>query len=315
MIIRKFVQLLLAAAATTLPPAARAQEAACGNIGETSCAQTEAQPLPDVESPSVHLWSASVSAGISTLDDGPDGSYQALSLTRSVGRGYVRAGFMRYHGTLLQADIALPSDYYVGTIATGGNFDNWVTDGWVSYGRQVYGDIDSSAGQRKSTGPTGSDYYAFGGDFGRIITLAPNWYLTSTVAGSYAHGKLLRPAPTGTELHDLETDEPTWSGTATLRVDHAFGASRRHYIGLSLSRNWTSNAVSQLRFGPPMEDAGSLLPSSLYSKHYADSWFEVGATANMQLTNDLALDLYGTRRFSALAGNIVSAGVSLRKSF
>ena len=309
------MQLLLAAAATTLPLAARAQEVPCGNVEETSCAKTEVQSLPGVESTSVHLWSASASAGISTLDDGPDGSYQALSLTRSVGRGYVRAGFMRYHGTLLQADTALPSNYYVGTIGTGGNFDNWVIDGWVSYGRQVYGDIDSSAGQRKSTGPTASDYYALGGDFGRIVTLAPNWYLTSTVAGSFAHGKLLRPAPTGIDLVDLETDEPTWSGATTVRVDHAFGAFRRHYIGLSLSRNWTSNAVSQLRFGPPVEEAGSLVPGSLRSKHVADSWFEVGATANMQLTDNLALDLYGTRRFSALAGNTISAGVSLRKSF
>src|SRR3546814_20384989 len=71
---------------------------------------------------------------------------------------------LRYHCTLLQADTSLPSDYFIGTIAVGGNFNNWVIDAWASYGRQDYAEISTSAGKRPSSGETGSDYYALGMD-------------------------------------------------------------------------------------------------------------------------------------------------------
>lgn len=141
----------------------------------------EADP-PSSQSDTVEVapprWSATASAGLVGQNDGPDGSWQALSLSRIVGRGYLRAIMMRYRGTLTQADLALPSDYYVGTLAAGGNFDNWVVDGWASYGRQIYGRISSGQGSRASTGAKSSGYYAIGGDFGRVILLGRRFYLT-----------------------------------------------------------------------------------------------------------------------------------------
>lgn len=291
--------------ALSLPAApATAQEADTVSADEQTAA-TPTEPL---------LWTGTISAGVSARDDGPDGSWQSLSLTRTVGRGYLRGSVMRYHGTLTQADTALPSDYYVGTFGAGGNFDNWVVDGWASYGRQDYGRISTSLGSRSSTGAKGSDYYAIGGDFGRILPLGRSFFLTPTVAASFADGKLLRPAPAVTNLRDQETDEPTWSANAAIRVDHAFGPSGVHYAGLSLSRNWTSNGLSALRIGRN-EDPGAELPFRLYSKHYADSWFEAGATANMKLGDNLYLDLFATRSFGVKAGNMTSAGATLRRSF
>lgn len=272
----------------------------------------EPAPAPAPEPP----WSLSASAGIGARDDGPDGTWRAIALTRTVGRGYLRAGLMRYHGTLLQADVALPSDYTIATLGAGGNFNNWVVDGWASYGRQDYGKISTSAGSRPSNGSRHSDYWALGGDFGRIFALGGNWYLTSTVTGSFASGKLLRPAPTGSGLPDLETAEPTWSANASLRIDHAFGPAQSHYAGLSISRNWTSNGISALQLASIGSGSGvGDLPDHLDSKHYADGWFEAGATASMKLADRIHLDMFGSRSFGVTASNVTTAGVSLRKAF
>lgn len=281
---------------------------------ENAVTETTATDDPITVAP---LWTLSASGGVSARNDGPDGSWQSLALTRSIGRGYVRGSVMRYHGTLVQADVALPSDYYVGTIGAGGNFDNWVVDGWASYGRQVYGRIstDSASGtsSRASTGAKGSDYYAFGGDFGRVVPLGGNFYLTPTVAASFAYGQLLRPAPAGSMLTDRQTAEPTWSANGTVRIDRAFGPSGVNYAGFSLSRNWTSNGISALRARVTEVDGAPRW--QLDSKHYADGWFEAGASANVKLGKGLYLDLFGTRSFGVRSGNVTTAGATLRKSF
>ncbi|WP_200922072.1 autotransporter outer membrane beta-barrel domain-containing protein [Novosphingobium sp. Leaf2] len=279
-----------------------------------AAAQPADAATADPASPAPPLWTAALSTGISARDSGPDGTWQTLNLTRRVGRGYVRGTVMRYHGTLLQSDVALPSDYYVGTIGAGGNFDNWVIDGWASYGRQVYGRISTSAGSRASTGSKASDYYAAGGDFGRVVPLGGNFFLTPTIAAAFAQGKLLRPAPTGTTFTDLETNEPTWSANAATRIDYAFGPQHSDYVGLSLSRNWTSNGISMLRIRPELQNDGAL-GLGLFSKHYPDSWFEAGASTSLKLRRDIYLDLFATRSFGVSTGDITTGGLSLRKSF
>lgn len=302
--------LFVGVAATLASSAAQAQEAAAEIINEP-----DAVSQPCSEPPLSAPWTITASAGVSSRDDGPDGSWQALSLTRQLGRGYVRGGLMRYQGTLTQAYTALPSDYYIATLGAGGNFDNWVVDGWASYGRQDYGRITTGRGSRESTGAKGSAYYALGGDFGRILPLSSRWFVTPTVVGSYARGRLLRPAPEFAGLIDLETREPTWTLGSTVRIDHAFGRNADHYAGLSVSRNWTSNAVSQVTVGQ-FEDLADVRHSgTLPSQHHSDAWWEVGASANMKLTDRLHLDLYASRSFDALAGNTTSAGISLRRSF
>lgn len=256
-------------------------------------------------------WSLTASAGASARDDGPDGSWQSLAVTRNVGRGYVRAGLMRYHGTLVQSDAALPSNYYVGTISAGGNFSGWVLDGWASYGKQVYGNISSSTGSRESNGAKSSDYYALGGDFGRVVPLGGSWYLTPTVAGSFAYGKLLRPAPTGTDFGDMETSEPTWSASGGLRLDYAFGHSRQNYVGLTASHNWTSNGVSNVRIISDADDTAVRIDSD----HKADRWTELGATGSVKLTQRLRLDAVAARGFGVASGDYTNLGLSLRRSF
>lgn len=261
------------------------------------------------------LWSLAAAGGISNRDDGPNGSWQSLALTRQVGRGYLRGALMRYHGTLLQADTALPSDYLVGTFGAGGNFDNWVVDGWASYGWQDYGRISTDTGKRASTGAKGSPYYSLGGDFGRVLPLGRRLFATPTMTVSYAHGRLLHPAPEEAGVVDLETNEPTWNAAATMRIDHAFGKEGKQYVGLSIARAWTSNAVSEVLVRSREDAIKAELTGIMPARHYDDGWWEVGATANMRITDSLSLDLYATRSFDALAGNTTSAGIALRRSF
>lgn len=160
--------LLTGCALAAAPIAARAHDAPSQELldAATSCARTNTPPCSAEPQDAAQPlgWTLTTSAGVTAHDDDPDGSYQAVALARNIGRGYLRAGVMRYHGTLLQADTALPSDYFIGTIAVGGNFNNWVIDAWASYGRQDYGEISTSAGKRPSSGETGSDYYALGMD-------------------------------------------------------------------------------------------------------------------------------------------------------
>ena len=308
---------LLAAATAAAPLSANAQEQsatadASADTSATTSSDAQAKNSETAAPSPAPLWTATASAGVSARDDGPDGTWQALSLTRRMGRGYLRGAVMRYHGTLVQTDTALPSDYFVATLAGGGNFHGWVTDGWISLGRQDYGRISMSEGSRASSGAKGSTYFATGGDFGKVLTLGSSWYLTPTVTATYAHGKLLRPAPAGTDYTDLETDEPTWSANAALRIDHAFGSRKNDYVGLSIARNWTSNAVSAVRPEVVDDETGTL---ALTSKHYSDFWFEVGATANMQVTPTIHIDVFATRGFGMLSGDTTSGGIALRKSF
>ena len=308
------------AIAQNTPTGAASDEQSPVVTGEatTQASVQDAQPAeqaPSTQPASPKLWSLALAAGASNRDQGSDGSWQSLALTRQIGRGYVRGAMMRYHGTLLQANTALPSDYLVGTIGAGGNFDNWVVDGWASYGQQDYGRISTDAGSRNSTGASGSDYYSIGGDFGQVFPLGTRWFATPTATVSYAHGRLLHPAPDGTGLIDLETEEPTWSSAATLRIDHAFGRDANQYIGLSLARAWTSNALSEVIVRDYHDVEYAARTGLLPARHISDAWWEVGVTANMRITDSLGIDLYATRSFDALAGNTTSAGISLRRSF
>lgn len=275
-------------------------------------AQSQASPSTPASPTEARPWTATLSAGASKRDGGTDGSWQALALTRDIGQGYVRGGVMRYHGTLVQTDTALPSDYYVGSLGAGGNFRGWVGDGWASYGMQRYGRISSTSGMRKSDGSRSSAYYAFGGDFGHVVALGHGWYLTPTLAASFASGKLLRTIPSAAQ-DDVETAEPTWSANGTLRLDHAFGAGR-HDVGFTFSRNWTSNGLSILRVRAEQDDDGATT-YRVYGDHRPDWWFEVGATASFSLTARLHTDVYLSRSLGVLAGDQTTGGISLRRTF
>ena len=312
-----FRPFLVAIALVGAPGSVSAQEAVVPTQPQISVTAdapvaAAAETAADTSTIDVLPWTATLSAGMSKREGGSDGSWQAISLSRAVGQGYVRAGIMRYHGTLVQTDTALPSDYYVATLGAGGNFGGWVLDGWASYGVQDYGRVSGDAGSRESDGAKSSGYYAFGGDFGRVLTLGQNWYLTPTVAASFANGKLLRPAP-GPYAHDIQTAEPTWSANATLRLDRAL-AGGKHDLGLTFSRNWTSNGVSLLQ-AHAQTDATGATTYDFDSDHRPDWWYELGATASFSLSARFKADLYVSHSFGVLAGDQTSGGLSLRRLF
>jgi hypothetical protein len=255
------------------------------------------------------LWMASVSGGISARDHGPTGSFQIAALTRQSGRTYLRAALTRYQSTFSQSDTALPSTYVIGSIGAGGTFDKWTIDGYLSAGYQDYGLVPSISGPRPTTAGSGSAYYAAGLSVGRIIAVGAGWYFTPTLAVQYTESKLLRPTINDAVVKDFETNEPSWTGIAGVRLDHAFGAGQRHFVGVSLSEHQTSNGYSRLR-----RPALDFIDFSPESEHVPDRWQELAGSATISLGKNTWLDTVVSRSFGAVTGDSVaiSAGVRIR---
>jgi hypothetical protein len=151
--------------------------------------------------PSPPLWSLSVSGGLSPRDGGATGAYGAVELRRQIGHGYVQVGGMRYHTPLLSDAVSAASTFNVGTLAGGVNLNNWLLDGYVSYGWQDFGAVrvDDGSGQTTLVRPSnaatkGSPYYGAGISLGRMIPVNNRIFITPTAAVVYAWGRWLHPA-------------------------------------------------------------------------------------------------------------------------
>ncbi|NBC35638.1 autotransporter outer membrane beta-barrel domain-containing protein [Novosphingobium sp. FSY-8] len=257
----------------------------------------------------IRMWSAEVSGGYASRDDGPKGAFAVTGLTRQIGRYYVRAALTTYRSTAHQLDMALPSTYVVGTLGAGGNINNWVFDGWISYGRQIYGQIDTGQGTRASTNGTGAPYWAVGGDFGRILPLGRDWYLTPTVMVNYAYDRLLRPSPDLAYWADYQSREATVSGAATLRLDKRIGPDKQHLIGVAAGWHVSNNGLSILI--PPEAGSGGAFDT----RHYTDGWAQIGANASLRLNARARLEGSVTRSIGAAAGDATSVSAGLRIAF
>jgi hypothetical protein len=306
--------LMLAAALSATPAFAQtAQTTANADIVSVPAAtEQQAQIIPQAEPATVQQgpqWLAEVTSGYAKRDAGPSGLFAATALNRRFGRMYGRAALTVYRSTIEQIDTALPSTYLVGSVGTGGNFNNWVFDVWASWGWQHYGQIQTSQGPRRSNS-TGSPYVSFGFDAGKILPLGKGFYLTPTVGGTYAHDRLLRPSPNVDIWPDYESREIAWTGMASLRLDKAFGHTRQHYVGVGASWRVTNNGLSVLVV-PPMNSADQ----TFSTRHYADGWGELTGNAGFRLTPSLRLELTATRSMKALAGNATTASGGFRLAF
>lgn len=254
-------------------------------------------------------WLAEMSGGYASRDSGPSGAFAVAALNRRLGRMYVRGAITGYRSIVEQNDTALPSTYVVGSLGTGGNFNNWVFDAWGAWGWQHYGEVQTAFGPRPSTAHDGSPYLSLGFDAGRIVTLGKGLYLTPTLGATYAHNRLLRPSPDARRWPDFESDEKTWTGTAALRLDQTFGRDHQHFIGLAASWHITNNGLSVLV--PPMDSP----TGDFATLHRADGWGEIGANAGVLLSPRLRLEASVSRSVQALAGNSVTGSGGIRFAF
>lgn len=316
-------QALATALLCLCPAPAPAQTTAPPSEGETSPADAApaqstrvdipamADPASDNSGnpPASPPWLAEVSSGYARRDSGPSGAFAIAALNRRLGHMYARAAITGYRSIIEQSDTALPSTYVVGSLGTGGNFNNWVFDLWGAWGWQNYGDIQTLFGERTSTARHGSPYASLGFDAGRIIAVTRGLYLTPTIGVTYAHNRLLRPSPNADRWPDFESDEKTWTGTAAARLDKTFGSQQQHYIGLAASWHITNNGLSVLV--PPMAS-----PTGDFSTlHRPDGWGEIGANAGLRLTSGLRLEASVSRSVQALAGNSLTVSGGLRVAF
>jgi hypothetical protein len=262
------------------------------------------------------LWSASVSGGIAPRDGGPTGNYQVASLHRQIGRSYIQVSALHYRSTLVQGDTSVTSNYGVGTVGFGGNYNGWVLDTYASLGRQSFGDIRYPFFTRPNTGITGSPYVGAGISFGRMFGLGPRLYLTPTGSAAYAWSRLLRPLG----AVDAATSEPTWTTAARLRLDWlpggGYASDRRTYLGVGVAGLWSNNATSLIGgTGSGGGDNGGNYDGTLSSRHIHDTWAEVEAHASVAVSPTLRVEGGVARTLGLISGNATTVSIGLRRSF
>lgn len=258
-------------------------------------------------------WSLGVSGGVAPRDGAPTGSYEALTLMRQLGRSYVQLGVTHYASQLESTAPTVSSNYAVGTIGFGGNYNNWVLDTYASYGRQTFGPVRFGAFSRPSTNITGSPYWAGGVSFGRRMPVSPRLVVTPTLSATYAWSRLLRPTLGPV---DVNTSEPTWTAAARLRLDWVPGRSRKSYVGLGVGLLWSNNASSLIGGSSGWVGIGqSGDDGRLASEHIHDVWVEVGPHASLAVTRSLRIEAAASRSLDLISGNGSVVSLGLRRSF
>ena len=269
-------------------------------------ALAETVPEPPPSSPTVLV--GGVSSGLIARDGGPDSPYATLSLTAYRDRHYVRGAVTWYRSTLRQVDAALPSTFVVGSLGAGGNWQGWVLDAYVSYGRQSYGQVVTALGARDSMAGRGAPFAAGGVRAGHSFALGARTWLTATGSISAVASRSLRHAVDQAGPADIQIADRAVTGSAALRIDRSVG---RLWIGLSEEHFISTNGSTVLARtadavpGAPVADrfAASATP---------DRWSELGASATARLGKGIWLDLEARRSFGAVAGNTSTATLGLR---
>lgn len=255
-------------------------------------------------------WSAGVSGGVAPRDGAPSGTYETLSLHRQLGRSYVQLGAIHYNTTLQQGEASVTSNYNVGTVGFGGNYNNWVLDAYASYGRQSFGAIRS--GDTSRNGLSGSPYVGGGVSFGRMVALGPRVYLTPTASATYAWSRLLHPA-SGGNTNDVITSEPTWTTAGRFRLDWLPGHNRQTYLGISVAGLWSNNATSLIGGVAGGGYGGSY--DTLVTRHVHDAWSEVGLHASVAVTRSLRVEATAARTLGLISGDATTVGLGVRRAF
>ncbi|WP_343609540.1 hypothetical protein [Novosphingobium sp.] len=286
--------------------------------------------------PAPPLWSLSVSGGLSPRDGGATGAYGAVELRRQIGHGYVQVGGMRYHTPLLSDAVSAASTFNVGTLAGGVNLNNWLLDGYVSYGWQDFGAVrvDDGSGQTTLVRPSnaatkGSPYYGAGISLGRMIPVNNRIFITPTAAVVYAWGRWLHPAGSIPQIpgapalvgQDYATGEPTWTGTARLRIDRMMGKARRSYLGLSVAALWSSNATSFAGAGgvggvggPAGSGPGLPGPGAGFLR-LRDPWAEIAMHGSLAVTRLVRAEMTVARTVGLVSGDTTTINFGLRHQF
>ena len=320
--------------AESVPAGDEPQDAACPHDATQRCLKVPGVAIPPEEGGNQPLilsalgpWSASVSGGVAPRDGGPTGTYGSAEVRRQIGHGYVQIGGMRYHAPLLSNAVSVASDFTIGTLAAGRQFDSWIVDGYVSYGWQHFGSVrvDNADGTalvtRASNGAQGSPYYGAGVSLGRIVPVGERWFLTPTASVVYAWGRWLHPLAEGMPARDVTTGETTWTGTMRLRADRMMGRRRRSYLGASIAGVWSSNASSFAGAGGAIAGGsggavGPGLPDpGVGVMRLRDPWVEVAGHGSMALSRALRAELSVARTIGLITGDTTTVNMGLRRQF
>lgn len=272
-----------------------------------------AQEIADPQSPPAPVWVANVTGGVIDRADVSASPYATAAITRYKGPSYLRAALTAYRGARERSGGPAASRYYIGSLGAGGNFRNWVVDGYASFGWQRYGTIEALPELPAPTAiPKGTPYAAAGVRAGRIFALTPRLYATPMLGAQFITTRSLRQSFTydpsaGVLPSVVEAREKAWTGIASLRLDRSFGPGGRNFAGLSYTRYESDNGLTALAFAP-----GS---SALVADATPDGWDEIGGSATIGLTSRLSLEGQALRTFGAVSGDATTLSLGLNIRF
>ena len=249
--------------------------------------------------PSGTIWLVGLSSGILEREDGPISPYATASITAYRKNIYVRGGVTYYRSTLEQTGMARPSTYYVGSLGGGGNFNNWLVDGYISIGRQHYGKVETPAGVPEAPSHKSSGYFAGGLRAGHVFEPVPRLLMTPTIEIQYVEAKSLRQRFEGDHIVDFEVADNAVSGNATFRFDYALGQRRQHLIGISLGHYESNNGQTQVDIIPPAANQ----PALIRPYNMPDVWQQIGGNVSYQANKRIWIDANVMRTFGVLAGD------------
>lgn len=255
-------------------------------------------------------WMIGVSGGTISRDGDDTHADGTVSLTRRLGKDYVRLSAVRFGAAVDEGAAVQHSTYTIGFLSGGTVLGHWFVDGYAAAGIQHYGSLANPLGTQAITGSQSSGVYAGGIDGGYVKWLGSAWSLTPSLSAQYVRSQAIQyqPTPAGPQIGRINEDGIT--GGATLRLDRWLGADRQHDIGIYVSGLDSSNASAPLISGA-RGDQSPTMPGLRSS----DAWLEAGANASVRLSKRLYLDVAGARTVGLKSGDVTTSSVGARIVF
>lgn len=296
----------LLAAASPLPALAQSAAPAAESVADGSSNDAE-DDLP---------WSISLDGGISGADGDFGSKSYGLSLTRSIGDGYLSASVDRSEEDGIKGVFtAAPSSTNTVTLAGGHplgpiSVDIFGSLGWTSFEIARFnrrnGQVLSLDGDGKAVSLGGSL------SWGASIAESTSLSLSGSVSWSRSDMARVLAGPLGNAIVRKERQSGT-TGSANVTLSRMFGEEDQHSASLTAGMVTTDNAAafasSLIRSGATRALRPRLGGPS------KDTWNDIGASMSLGLTDTLSLDLGATRTLGAKGPESVSYSAGLSFAF
>jgi hypothetical protein len=266
--------------------------------------------LPSAAAAQERPWTVGVEGGVSRL--GPDFSqpFTSLSLARSFGPVYARAGVAWFGGDEGADRFRTGVDTTQFSLALGYAGERVGVELHGAIGERSFEDLQLAGpnGQAIRIGGDG-DIRSIGGSVTYLVPLSDRLALTPFATLDYSALDTVRTAtgPNGQPLAGRVDEADGVTGAAGLAIDRAIGALSS--LGAQASFVTTSNTAAVTRTGRGTSQR------LLEGTGVSDSWAELDLNATLGLNEALAIDLSVSQSLGLSPSEATTGAVALRLSF